>query len=59
VIADVPAEKNGPETLQITATSVIAPSLQAVTADLLWIGAWISPSEARVETKIHLPMVLR
>jgi hypothetical protein len=59
VIADVPAGKNGPEILQITARSVTTPKPQAVTADLIWIGDWIPPSEAKVETKIYLPMVLR
>jgi hypothetical protein len=43
MIADVPTDTQGAETLIITATDTTSPAVSTWTSDLLWVGDWMTP----------------
>jgi len=57
MIAEVPPGTQGAETLLITATSALSPTLFAWTSDLGWVGDWTAPPLTK--PLIYLPVVLR
>ena len=58
LIAAVPSDARGAETVWVTATSATAPDDATYLTDGAWIGPWAPPTPEGMRLRIRLPLVL-